>query len=38
LITTSSMDLIVGAKYYNGFKANDTEGQQYFTINLGLVF
>jgi len=38
LITTNSMDLIVAAKYFSGFKAKDTEGQQYFTINLGLVF
>jgi outer membrane protein W len=38
LITTPSADLIVAAKYFSGFKANDTEGQQYFTINVGLVF
>lgn len=38
LVTTQFADLIVAAKYFNGFKANDTEGQQYFTINLGLVF
>jgi hypothetical protein len=30
--------LIIGAKYFSGFKAKDTEGQQYFTINVGLVF
>jgi len=38
LITTPRMDLILAAKYFSGFKANDTEGQQYFTINVGLVF
>jgi len=38
MITTPSADLIVAAKYFSGFKANDTEGQQYFTINVGLVF
>jgi outer membrane protein len=38
LITTPSADLIVAAKYFNGFKANDTEGQQYFSLNIGLVF
>ena len=38
LITTPSIDVIVGAKYFAGFKAGDTEGQQYFTINFGLVF
>lgn len=38
IIATSSMDFIVGAKYYNGFKAKNLEGQQYFTINLGVVF
>jgi len=38
IISTPAADLIVGAKYFSGFKANDTEGQQYFTINVGLVF
>jgi len=38
LITTPSADLIVAAKYFSGFKANDTEGQQYFSLNIGLVF
>ena len=38
VITTPSADLIVAAKYFNGFKANDTEGQQYFSLNIGLVF
>jgi hypothetical protein len=38
VITTSAADLIIGAKYFSGFKANDTDGQQYFTINVGLVF
>ena len=38
LVSTPSADLILGAKYFSGFKANDTEGQQYFTINVGLVF
>jgi hypothetical protein len=38
LISTQSADLIVAAKYFSGFKANDTEGQQFFTINVGLVF
>jgi outer membrane protein len=35
---TNAVDLILGAKYFSGFKANDREGQQYFTINVGLVF
>jgi len=38
VITTPSADLIVAAKYFSGFKANDTEGQQYFSLNIGLVF
>ena len=38
LITTPAMDLIVAAKYFSGFKANDVEGQSYFTLNVGLVF
>lgn len=38
LITTSTADFIVAAKYYAGLKANDTEGQQYFGLNLGIVF
>ncbi len=38
LVSTSFADLIVAAKYFNGFKANDTDGQSYFTINVGLVF
>jgi outer membrane protein len=38
LISTPSADLIVAAKYFSGFKANDTEGQQYFSLNIGLVF
>jgi opacity protein-like surface antigen len=38
IISTPAADLILGAKYFSGFKANDTEGQQYFTINIGLVF
>lgn len=38
MISTPSVDLIVAAKYFSGFKANDTEGQQYFSLNVGLVF
>ena len=38
LISTNSADLIVAAKYFNGFKSSKTDGQQYFTINLGIVF
>ena len=38
IISTPSADLIIAAKYFSGFKAKDTEGQQYFTINIGLVF
>jgi opacity protein-like surface antigen len=38
IISTPAADLIIGAKYFSGFKANDTEGQSYFTINVGLVF
>jgi hypothetical protein len=38
IITTPAADLIIGAKYFSGFKAKDTDGQQYFTINVGLVF
>ena len=38
LISTPAADVIIGAKYFSGFKANDTEGQSYFTINVGLVF
>ncbi len=38
MITTPSADLIVAAKYFSGFKSNDTEGQQYFSLNIGLVF
>lgn len=38
LISTQSFDFILAAKYFSGFKANDTEGQQYFSINIGLVF
>jgi outer membrane protein W len=38
LVDTGMGNLILGAKYFSGFKANDTEGQQYFTINVGLVF
>jgi hypothetical protein len=32
IISTPAADVILGAKYFNGFKANDTEGQSYFTI------
>jgi outer membrane protein len=38
MISTPAADLIVGAKYFSGFKAKDTEGQSYFTFNVGLVF
>jgi hypothetical protein len=38
LIDTGMGNLILAAKYFSGFKANDTEGQQYFTINVGIVF
>jgi outer membrane protein len=38
MVSTPSADLIIGAKYFNGFKSNDFEGQQYFTINVGVVF
>jgi outer membrane protein len=38
MVSTLSADLIIGAKYFNGFKANDFEGQQYFTLNVGIVF
>ena len=38
IITTPAADLIIGAKYFSVFKAKDTDGQQYFTINVGLVF
>jgi len=38
LVDTGMGNLILGAKYFSGFKAKDTEGQQYFTINVGLVF
>jgi outer membrane protein len=38
LVDTGMGNLILGAKYFSGFKANDTEGQSYFTINVGLVF
>ena len=38
LIATPGVDFIVGAKYYSAFKANDVEGQSYFTINVGLAF
>jgi len=38
IVSTGGMDLILGAKYYSGFKAKDVEGQQYFTINVGLAF
>ena len=38
LVSTRSADLILGAKYFSGFKSKDDEGQQYFTINLGIVF
>lgn len=32
------IDFILAAKYFTGFKSKDLEGQQYFTINVGLVF
>lgn len=38
LVSTQFADIIVAAKYFSGFKANDTEGQQYFSLNIGLVF
>jgi hypothetical protein len=38
IIATPAWDVILGAKYYSAFKANDVEGQNYFTINVGLVF
>ncbi|HSO88438.1 MAG TPA: outer membrane beta-barrel protein [Draconibacterium sp.] len=38
IISTQAADVLIGAKYFSGFKANDTEGQSYFTINVGLVF
>ena len=38
IISTQFADLIVGAKYFSGFKANDTDGQSYFTVNMGFVF
>jgi outer membrane protein len=38
LVDTGMGNLILGAKYFSGLKANDTEGQQYFTINVGIVF
>jgi outer membrane protein len=38
MIRTYSMDLIVAAKYFSGFKSDRREGQQYFTLNVGLVF
>lgn len=38
IITTPGVDFQVSAKYFAGFKTNDTEGQQYFTLNLGFIF
>ena len=38
MINTNSVNMIIAAKYFSGFKAGDTEGQQYFTINIGFVF
>jgi hypothetical protein len=38
LVSTPSADLLLGVKYFNGFKAKETEGQQYLSINIGMVF
>ena len=38
IISTQFSDIIIGAKYFSNFKANDTEGQSYFALNIGLVF
>ena len=38
LVSTPKGDMILGVKYFYGFKAKDTEGQQFLAINVGLVF
>lgn len=35
---SEGLDLMLGAKYYAGFKSGDMEAQNYFTINLGFNF
>jgi len=37
-ISTYNADFIVAAKYMMGFKTNDFDATNYFTINLGIVF
>lgn len=38
LISTNSLDFIVGAKYFTGFKTDNAEAHSYFTLNFGLIF
>jgi outer membrane protein len=37
-IYTPGIDFLVALKYNMAFKANDTEAQNYFSLNLGFVF
>jgi len=38
IIYTNSADIILAAKYMMGFKTSDMAANNYFTINLGIVF
>ena len=38
IISMQNINLLVGAKFVTAFKAGDTDGQNYFSLNLGLVF
>jgi len=38
LFAAPGFDLIVAGKYFTAFKANDNPAQNYFAINLGILF
>jgi hypothetical protein len=38
LVSTYGKDFIFSLKYFHGFDSDNIEGQQYFTVNVGLAF
>jgi outer membrane protein len=38
VVTMQGIDLMLAAKYMMGFKTNDMEANNYFTVNVGIIF
>jgi opacity protein-like surface antigen len=38
VMASDNVEFILVGKYFNGFKTSDSDGQSYFTFNIGMVF